>query len=129
MSPIQVLNVVTQTLFASILILAQDRRILVDNARRKGRLKHGGGHRWLELEAEVLAVDVPPDDILALDEALSRLSEEDQGVFELVKLRYFAGLSLRQAAEVLGISRRTADRHWAYARAWLYQEMTEERDR
>ena len=101
------------------------RRILVENARRKGRLKHGGGHRRLELEGEVLAVDVLLVDILALDEALSKLAEEDPGVFELLKLRYFAGLAMHQAAEVLGIPRRTADRHWAYARAWLYQEMTE----
>ena len=66
------------------------RRILVENARRKGRLKRGGGHRRLELEAEVLTVDAPPDDILALDDALFKLSEEDEGVFELVNLRYFA---------------------------------------
>jgi len=66
------------------------RRILVENARRKGRFKRGGGHRRLELADEQLAGDVPPDDILALDEALSKLAQEDQGVFELVKLRYFA---------------------------------------
>lgn len=101
------------------------RRILVENARRKRRLKRGGGQHRIELDDAVLAIDEPLDDIIALDEALSKLAEEDREVCELVKLRYFAGLTLQQTAEILGIPRRTADRHWAYARAWLYQEVTD----
>ena len=99
------------------------RRILVERARRKSRLKHGGGRKRLEFdEADlvVLPVDV---DLLALDEALDSLTAEDARKAELVKLRYFAGLTLEQAARVLGISRATADRHWAFARAWLYHEL------
>ncbi len=101
------------------------RRILVENARRKGRLKRGGNHCRVELDDALSAVAGPADDVLALDEALTKLATEDQPVYELVRLRYFAGLTLQQAAEILGIPRRTADRNWAYARAWLYQEMTQ----
>jgi len=100
------------------------RRILIDNARRKQRLKHGGGQQRVELEDADLAIEEPSDNLLTLDEALVKLTEEDQVVAELVKMRYFAGLTIEQAAEILGISRRTADRYWAYARAWLYQEIT-----
>ncbi len=95
------------------------RRILVENARRKGRLKRGGGRRRVELP-EVADAAGPDDDLLALDEALDRLAAEDPKKAELVKLRYFTGLSVEEAARCLGISRATADRHWAYARAWLY---------
>jgi len=71
-----------------------------------------------------LAVQAPPDELIALDEALTKLAEEEPVVAELVKMRYFAGLTLEQAAEILGIARRTADRYWAYARAWLHREIT-----
>ena len=99
------------------------RRILVENARRKRRVKRGGGQHRIEFDDAVLAIDEPLDDIIALDEALNKLAEEDQEVCELVKLRYFAGLTLQQAAEILQMPHRTADRNWAYARAWLYQEI------
>ena len=100
------------------------RRILIENARRKQRLKRGGGRQRVDLEDADLAIDEPSTDLVALDEALTKLAEDDPMVAELVKIRYFAGLTLAQAAELLGISRRTADRYWAYARAWLYREIT-----
>ena len=96
------------------------RRILVEKARRKGRVKHGGEHQRVELDDERLVCSVPPDQILALDEALQKFSEEDPEKAQLVTLRFFAGLSLEEAAETLGISRATASRHWTYARAWLH---------
>jgi RNA polymerase sigma factor (TIGR02999 family) len=101
------------------------RRILIDGARRRGRVKHGGGRVREEL-AEQVAAPLPLDDqvdVLALDEALAKLAAEDAGKAELVKLRYFAGLSVEEAAAILEISRATADRWWAYARAFLYCEM------
>ncbi len=100
------------------------RRILIENARRKQRRKHGGGRQRVELDDADVAIEGPETDIIALDEALAKLTEEDKIVAELVKLRYFAGLTLGQAANILGVSQRTADRYWAYARAWLYQEIT-----
>jgi len=100
------------------------RRILVENARRKQTLKRGGDRKRLDIDDVELSVRESPEDILALDEALAKLSQEDPVVGELVKLRYFAGLTLEQAAGLLGVSTRTADRYWAYARAWLYQEIT-----
>jgi RNA polymerase sigma factor (TIGR02999 family) len=97
------------------------RRILVDNARRKRTAKHGGGHRRRDLdEAEIVAGE-PAEDLLALDDALTRLAAEDPAKAELVKLRYFAGLSIEDAARALGISAATAKRRWAYARAWLFR--------
>ena len=99
------------------------RRILIENARRKQRYKHGGGQHRIDLEDADITIDDPSTDIIALDEALIKLGEEDRIVAELVKLRYFAGLTLEQTANILGVSRRTADRYWAYARAWLYQEI------
>jgi len=95
------------------------RRILVDAARRKAAARHGGGRSRLELEADLAAVPEPREDLLALDEALDRLAAEDPVKADLVKLRYFAGLTLPEAAAALGLSERTAGRHWAYARAWL----------
>ncbi len=95
------------------------RRILIDRARDRKRLKRGGGRRRVRIDLDNLLVEPPGDDVLALDEALTALAREDPGAAELVKLRAFAGLTLAQAAEVLGIGRRTADRDWAYARAWL----------
>lgn len=99
------------------------RRILVDNARRKCRPKHGGDRRRVDLDADCVYAADRPDRLLALDEALGKLAAEAPAKAELVKLRYFSGLSLVEAAQVLGISRATADRHWAYAKAFLYSEM------
>jgi len=99
------------------------RRILIENARRKQRHRHGGGRQRVDLDDADVAIEGPSTNIIALDEALAKLAEEDKIVAELVELRYFAGLTLEQAAGILGVSRRTADRYWAYARAWLYQEI------
>jgi RNA polymerase sigma factor (TIGR02999 family) len=99
------------------------RRILVEAARRKRRPKHGGDRRRVDQDEAGEAIAPPVEDLLALDEALTKLAVEDKDSAELVKLRYFAGLSLAEAAEALGLSTRTADRRWAYARAWLHQEM------
>jgi RNA polymerase sigma factor (TIGR02999 family) len=95
------------------------RRILIDRARDRKRLKRGGGRRRVRIDLDRLLAEPPGDDLLALDEALTALACEDPGAAALVKLRAFAGLTLAQAAEVLAIGRRTADRDWAYARAWL----------
>jgi RNA polymerase sigma factor (TIGR02999 family) len=100
------------------------RRILVENARRKRSGKHGGGMVRQDLDEIHLAAPVPCEDLLALDEALERLAEKDAVKAELVKLRHFAGLTVDQAAQALGISPATADRYWAYARAWLHTEIT-----
>ena len=102
------------------------RRILIDNARRKKSLKHGGDRRRFDLGKLVLPDDNDrlSDDILALDEALEKLAKENKIEADLVKLRYFAGLTGKQAAEVLGISLSTANEHWAYARARLRLEIT-----
>jgi len=101
------------------------RRILIDNARRKKRLKHGGERQRNEFDEAVLSQDdaIPVDDLLALDEALVKLAQEDGVKADVVKLRYFAGLSVEQTADVLEISPRTVKRHWAYARAWLLSEI------
>jgi RNA polymerase sigma factor (TIGR02999 family) len=101
------------------------RNILVDKARRKRRPKHGGGRQRVELEDD--AAPAPPsaaEELLALDEALSRLAADDPEAAAVVKLRYFAGLSVEQAAQSLGMSRASAYRHWTFARAWLRQELT-----
>jgi RNA polymerase sigma factor (TIGR02999 family) len=97
------------------------RRILIDNARRKRAEKHGGGHGRVALEN--LAVVPVDDEVLALNEALEKLAANDPLKAQLVELRYFAGMTGDQAAEVLGISASTADRHWTYARAWLQAEL------
>jgi RNA polymerase sigma factor (TIGR02999 family) len=101
------------------------RRILVENARRKKRRKHGGGRQRRELDPEALATSVPDEELLALDAALEEFARQDQQKSRLVELRYFAGLTGEQAAEVLGISASTADRHWVFARAWLRRHMQE----
>lgn len=103
------------------------RRILVDNARRKRRLKRGGDRERLDLDDIEAASPTPAADLLAVDEALERLAAEDPQKAELVKLRYFAGLSVEEAGHCLGISRATADRHWAYARAWLFERLSPKR--
>ena len=97
------------------------RRILVENARRKRRLNHGGARRRVDLNEAVLAIDGPAEELLAVDEALERLALEDPQAAELVKLHYFAGLTIEDAAEVLGVSPRKGYRIWAYARAWLFR--------
>ncbi len=96
------------------------RRILVENARRKRGVKHGGGCRRVALADAVACTPEPADELLALSEALDQLAAEDPKKAELVKLRYFTGMSVQEAADVLGISRATADRYWAYAKVWLY---------
>ena len=98
------------------------RRILVDNARRKRRAKHGGGRRRVPLD-DVAALPAATDDLLALDEALTRLAAAAPEAAQLVQLRYFAGLSVEEAAESLGVARATAYRHWTFARAWLLEEL------
>jgi RNA polymerase sigma factor (TIGR02999 family) len=100
------------------------RRILVENVRRKRSLKRGGDRARQEFDEAQLVAAEPCEDLLALDEALDRLAEKDAVKAELVKLRYFAGLTIAESAKALGISDATADRYWAYARAWLHQELT-----
>jgi RNA polymerase sigma factor (TIGR02999 family) len=100
------------------------RRILVENARRKQSRKHGGGRARAALDEAYLAAPEPREDLIALDDALNLLAAKDPVKADLVKLRYFAGLTLQEAAQVLGISHNTADRYWAYARAWLHQAIT-----
>ena len=99
------------------------RRILIDRARDRGRLKRGGGRRRVRLDLDALLAEPPGDDLLALDEALTALAAEDPGAAALVQLRVFAGLTLADAAGILGLSTATADRYWAYARAWLRVEI------
>jgi RNA polymerase sigma factor (TIGR02999 family) len=99
------------------------RRILVEQARRKGRQKNGGGHRRVTLAGLELAVEMPIADLLPLDEALTALAQRDAQAAQLVNLHCFAGLSIEQAAEALGLSARTAYRDWAFARAWLYRAL------
>jgi RNA polymerase sigma factor (TIGR02999 family) len=100
------------------------RHILVDNARRKQRTKHGGGRKRVVLEETVPAPPEDTDELLALDEALTRLKAADPEAAAVVQLRYFGGLSMEDAAQTLGISRASAYRLWAFARAWLLQELT-----
>lgn len=99
------------------------RRILVESARRKARLKHGGGHVVREIDETDAIVTPNALDVIALDEALDKLAREDPVKVELVKLRYFCGLTVEEAGRMLGISRATADRYWAFARSWLYYEV------
>jgi RNA polymerase sigma factor (TIGR02999 family) len=99
------------------------RRILVENARRRQRHKRGGDRRRVDLDRVELAVDGTPDRLLALDEALTNLAEKHPEKAQLVKLRYFGGLTNEEAAQAIGVSTSTADRHWAFARAWLYRQM------
>jgi RNA polymerase sigma factor (TIGR02999 family) len=99
------------------------RRILVNNALRKRRPKHGHQLQRVDLDGCLTVSDSPNDEILALNEALTRLAEVDKTAAEVVKLKYFTGLTIPQIAEFLNISSRTADRRWAYARAWLHQEL------
>jgi RNA polymerase sigma factor (TIGR02999 family) len=102
------------------------RRILVERARHRRSCKQGGGHQRVNLEEALSVADESADDFLALNEALEKLAREDPIKAELVKLRYFAGLPVADAARALGISRATADRYWAYAKVWLYCALTGE---
>lgn len=99
------------------------RRILVESARRKARRRHGGELTRVDLLEADLVGSLPPEEMLALDEMLSALAKHDQAAAELVKLRYFAGLSVEQAADALGLSRTNAYRQWTYARAWLFAQI------
>ena len=99
------------------------RRILVEGARKRGRLKRGGDRQRLDLDALQLSVQGATDELLALDEALSEFAQTHPAKAELIKLRYFAGLTVAEAAQALGISTSSADLHWTYARAWLYRRI------
>jgi RNA polymerase sigma factor (TIGR02999 family) len=100
------------------------RRILIDNARRKGRVRRGGARQRVDLDEADLIADGPDNNLLDLDAAMTQLAELDSARAELVKLRFFAGLTMPEAAATLGISLTTAERYWAFARAWLYAELT-----
>jgi RNA polymerase sigma factor (TIGR02999 family) len=102
------------------------RRILVEDARRKATAKRGGDLGRADLDVDRLAIPALREDVVALDEALDQLSTADPEAARLVQLRYFAGLTLVEAAEAMGVSPRTADRLWAYARAWLHQALQDE---
>ena len=104
------------------------RRILVENARRKNRRKHGGGCLRVDLEASAFLAKEPSEDLEALDEALNKLAAEDPAKAELVKLRFFAGLTMPEIAQVIKISLATAERHWTYSRTWLYAELKDRDD-
>ena len=105
------------------------RRILVENARRRGRVKRGGDMHRVDLDSLELTVDDPPDELIALDAALNKLAEEHPERARLVNLRYFGGLGHEEAALAMGVSVSTADRQWAYARAWLYRHMASDESR
>jgi RNA polymerase sigma factor (TIGR02999 family) len=100
------------------------RRILVNRARDKNRLKRGGGRRRIDLDKIEIALDTNDDQLIALDEALARLAAEDSKAAQLVNLRFFAGLTLKDAAKSVGVPLRTAEREWAYARAWLFARLS-----
>jgi RNA polymerase sigma factor (TIGR02999 family) len=102
------------------------RRILVERARGRRCAKRGGGIQRVDLNDAMLAVEASPEGLIAMDEALTRLADKDAQAAQLVKLAYFGGLSLEQAAAVLGVSRRSVYRHWAFARAWLYRAITDD---
>ena len=99
------------------------RRILLNRARDKTRLKRGGDRVKIDLDQIEVALDTQAEDLIALDEAIQRLADEDPACAALVRLRFFGGLSHTEAAATLGVTRRVADRHWAYARAWLYERL------
>jgi RNA polymerase sigma factor (TIGR02999 family) len=103
------------------------RRILIENARRKAAARHGGGQARLDISQIDIATTAPDDELLAVSDALEKLAMDEPQMAELVKLRYFVGLTAEDAAEVLGISVRTAERWWSYSRVWLYQEFERQR--
>ena len=100
------------------------RRILVEQARRKSRMKHGGDHHRLDVDEVDLAIEPPVEDMLALDEALNRLRNHDKRKADVVMMRYFAGLTIEETARMLGTSERTVERDWHFARALLYDQLT-----
>jgi RNA polymerase sigma factor (TIGR02999 family) len=102
------------------------RRILIEQARSKARQKRSGGRQKIDIDGVDIAVHATPEQLLAIDEALEKLNREDAAVYELVKLRYFAGMNVEQAAAALGISAPTAYRYWKYARAWLHGELLDD---
>jgi RNA polymerase sigma factor (TIGR02999 family) len=102
------------------------RQILIENARRKQALKRGGGCQKIDFNECELAIEPPSEDLLALDEALIELEKTDKTRAELVKLRYFAGLTIEQAAQALDISPSTAKRHWSFVKVWLYRKINSE---
>ena len=99
------------------------RRILIDNARRKNRIRHGQGLARVDLDQVNVAIHSDDDTLIRVDDALRKLAQEDPVKAELVKLRFFIGLSIAEAGQALGLSESTAKRYWAYARAWLYDEL------
>lgn len=99
------------------------RHILVDRARRRAAVRHGGGHARLNLDEVAVAAEATDDNVVLVNEALEKLAASDPATAELVKLRFFAGFTFAQAAELTGVSERTAKRMWAYARAWLFEEI------
>ncbi len=101
------------------------RRILIERARKYARPKHGGGRRRVDLDAADIAAPATGDNVLAIDEALKRLEQRDPIRSAVVSLRYFAGLTIEQTGEILGISTTTVSDHWTYARAWLYREISQ----
>ena len=103
------------------------RRILIENARRKAAARHGGGEARLDINQIEIATTAPDDELLAVSDALESLAAQEPQMAELVKLRYFVGLTTEDAAEILDISVRTAERWWSYSRAWLYQEFERQR--
>ena len=103
------------------------RRILIENARRKRAQRHGGGQAKLHIDQTEVAAPAKDEELLAVNEALEKLAARDQQKAELIKLRYFVGLTIEEAADVLGISTATANRWWTYSRAWLYEEIEAQR--
>ena len=99
------------------------RRLLVERARRKNRVRHGGGRRPVDLDTQLLISKKADNSLLALDDALGRLAADEPEAAEVVKLRYFAGLTIEETAAAMNISARTVNRHWTYARAWLYDQL------
>jgi len=104
------------------------RRILVEIARRKNTRRHGGGQPHTSYDGIEIPIDPLPEDIIFLDEALTKLAAQEPALAEVVKLRYFAGLTMEQIAEIMSVSRRTATSYWAYARSWLRREITGEEE-
>ncbi len=104
------------------------RRILIDRARRKRALRHGGGQQRVNLEDVEISAVTEDDQLLAVNDALDKLAAQDKAKAELVKLRYFVGMTIEEAAQILGVSQPTAKRWWTYSRAWLYSEIKESND-
>jgi RNA polymerase sigma factor (TIGR02999 family) len=102
------------------------RRILIEHARKRGRVKRGGKRVRVELDDGDLVLDQDPDRFLALDDAFRRLEEQDPEAAGVVRLRFFAGLSVEETAQATGLSQRTVKREWAFARAWLYQKLRDD---